>query len=196
MEVNRGVPAALLVKAFRKEGHNWQIMEEIRAIVDFRRINLIDPWPVLWPMDIVMLRNVLIYFEIGTKQVLDGMAGVLAADGYLFLGSTETTLNLGTVPRPRRGGSHHLLSPTRRRDPFDLGVTTGSALPGFPEWLMLGDGWRVVLGGMPTSLLSDIKSCRWTRQRFCRQEVCGVPRTSHSLESSQCHCLCPSRSEN
>jgi len=95
MEVNRGVPAALLVKAFRKEGRDWQIKEEIRAMVDFRRINLIDPWPILWPMDIVMLRNVLIYFEAGTKRrVLDGMAGVLAADGYLFLGSTETTLNL------------------------------------------------------------------------------------------------------
>ncbi len=95
MEVNRGVPAALLVKAFRKEGRDWQIKEEIRAMVDFRRINLIDPWPIHWPIDIVMLRNVLIYFETGTKrQVLDGMAGVLAADGSLFLGSTETTLNL------------------------------------------------------------------------------------------------------
>jgi chemotaxis protein methyltransferase CheR len=95
MEVNRGVPASLLAKAFRKEGPDWQLKDEIRAMVDFRRLNLIDPWPILPPMDIVMLRNVLIYFEAETKrQVLDGMARVLAPDGHLFLGGAETTLHL------------------------------------------------------------------------------------------------------
>jgi chemotaxis protein methyltransferase CheR len=95
LEVNRGVPASLLVKAFRKEGSDWQLKDDVRAMVEFRHLNLIEPWPVLWPMDIVMLRNVLIYFETETKrQVLEAMARVLAPDGYLFLGAAETTLNL------------------------------------------------------------------------------------------------------
>lgn len=95
MEVNRGVPAPLLAKAFRKEGPAWQLTDEIRSTVEFRRINLIDPWPALPRMDIVMLRNVLIYFEADSKrQILDSMARVLAADGLLFLGAAETTLNL------------------------------------------------------------------------------------------------------
>jgi chemotaxis protein methyltransferase CheR len=116
MEVNRGIPATLLVKAFRKEGPDWQIKEEFRAMVDFRRVNLIDPWHVPWPMDIVMLRNVLIYFATATRRrILDDMAGVLASDGHLFLGGAETTLNLSesydrveadrsVCYRPRIGG--------------------------------------------------------------------------------------------
>ena len=95
MEVNRGVPANLLVKAFHKQGLEWQVKDEIRAMVDFRRINLIESWPKVPIMDIVLLRNVLIYFESDTKrQILDRMADMIAADGSLFLGGAETTLNL------------------------------------------------------------------------------------------------------
>lgn len=94
MEVNRGVPAALLVKCFRKRGLEWQVIEEVRAMVEFRRLNLIEEWRDLPTFDIVFLRNALIYFEGATKrQILDRLAGRIAPDGHLFLGGAETTFN-------------------------------------------------------------------------------------------------------
>jgi chemotaxis protein methyltransferase CheR len=94
-EVNRGLPAALLVKNFRRQGLEWQVKEEVRRAVDFRVLNLAEPWPALPPMDVVFLRNVLIYFDVPTKQrVLANVRRLLRPDGYLFLGGAETTLNL------------------------------------------------------------------------------------------------------
>ena len=94
MEVNRGVPATLLLKVFRKQGLEWQIDDEIRSMVEFRRVNLIEDWGDVGSMDIVFLRNALIYFEAETRRlILDRMARVVEADGLLFLGGAETTLN-------------------------------------------------------------------------------------------------------
>lgn len=95
LEVNRGLPAPLLVKHFKQFGTDWQISDEIRRMVDYRSLNLIEPWPTLLPFDIVFLRNVLIYFDVETKRsILANLRRVLRPDAYLFLGGAETTLNL------------------------------------------------------------------------------------------------------
>jgi chemotaxis protein methyltransferase CheR len=95
LEVNRGLPAALLVKYFRKIGTEWQIKEGLRRLIDFRQMNLAQAWPVLPPMDIIFMRNVLIYFDIETKKnILTRVRKALKPDGYFFLGGAETTLNL------------------------------------------------------------------------------------------------------
>jgi chemotaxis protein methyltransferase CheR len=95
LDVNRGLPARLLVRYFEKIGTDWQIKDGIRRLVEFRLINLMDMWPVLPLQDIILLRNVLIYFEVATKkQILGKIRRVLRPDGYLFLGGAETTLNL------------------------------------------------------------------------------------------------------
>lgn len=95
-EVNRGLPMQLLLKYFNKHGLCWQIKEEIRKWVEFKEVNLIDRWPVTLPtMDIVFLRNVLIYFDPATKvEVLNKARNLMRPDGYLFLGGAETTMNL------------------------------------------------------------------------------------------------------
>jgi chemotaxis protein methyltransferase CheR len=94
-EVNRGLPAALLVKYFEQHGTSWQLHPAIRAMVDFQEINLAEPWPWLPPMDLVMLRNVMIYFGIETKKaILSKVGRLLRSDGYLVLGGAETTFNL------------------------------------------------------------------------------------------------------
>ena len=88
LEVNRGVPARLLVKYFSREGTDWQVKPEIRAMVQFFELNLLRPWPVMPKMDVVFLRNILIYFAVETKRlILDAVRRQMAPNGYLLLGS-------------------------------------------------------------------------------------------------------------
>ncbi len=95
IEVNRGLPAPLMVKYFERHGLEWQIKEPLRKMVDFREMNLTTPWPLLPQMDLIFMRNVLIYFDTATKKtILAQIRQVLKPDGYLFLGCAETTLCL------------------------------------------------------------------------------------------------------
>ena len=95
IEINRGLPAPLMVKYFEKQGLEWQIKEPLRKMIDFKEMNLTTAWPLFPQMDIVFLRNVLIYFDTDTKRAILGrMRQVLKPDGYLFLGCAESTLSL------------------------------------------------------------------------------------------------------
>ncbi len=95
LEVNRGLPASYLVKYFERQGADWQLKPEIRDMVEYRLLNLAEPWPMVGQMDIVFIRNVLIYFDRDTKKrVLQGIRRILRPDGFLVLGSSETTFNI------------------------------------------------------------------------------------------------------
>jgi chemotaxis protein methyltransferase CheR len=95
LEINRGLPANMMVKYFEREGSHWRIKEDLRKSIDFKAMNLCGKWPFMPQMDIVMLRNVLIYFDVETKKyILTNIKKLLKPDGYLFLGAAETTLNL------------------------------------------------------------------------------------------------------
>ncbi len=95
LEVNRGLPASMLVKWFVKEGTRWRVKPELRAMVEPVELNLAEPWPSLPPFDVVFMRNVLIYFDVATKQsILQRVRRQLRPDGWLFLGGAETTLNV------------------------------------------------------------------------------------------------------
>ncbi len=95
IEVNRGLPAALLMKYFRQEGASWHIRPDLRAMIDFRPLNLAAAWPPMPSFDLVFLRNVMIYFDVATKKTILGrVARLLRPDGYLVLGGAETTFNL------------------------------------------------------------------------------------------------------
>ncbi len=93
-EVNRGLPAAYLIKYFDKRGENWVLKEELRRTVRFQKINLVHPW-THGEMDLIFVRNVLIYFDADTKrQILGEMSRRLRSGGHLVLGSTETALEM------------------------------------------------------------------------------------------------------
>ncbi|MCX6623209.1 MAG: protein-glutamate O-methyltransferase CheR [Acidobacteria bacterium] len=95
IEVNRGLPALMLVKYFERAGLDWQIKEPLRRMVRFSSFDLRQSMQARGPFDLVFCRNVLIYFEMDTrKQILAGIRGSLVAGGYLLLGSSETTFNL------------------------------------------------------------------------------------------------------
>ncbi|HYO84935.1 MAG TPA: protein-glutamate O-methyltransferase CheR [Dermatophilaceae bacterium] len=112
-EVNRGLPAHLLVRYFSRSGINYRIDPLLRAMIDTKLVNLAEPFPPMPVVDVMLLRNVLIYFDVQTKKrILGEVRKVLRPDGYLFLGGAETTMNIddgwvrqavgrATVYRPR-----------------------------------------------------------------------------------------------
>ena len=95
LEVNRGLPAPMLVKNFTRSGADWIVKDHLRKLVEFKEVNLIGTWPLLPKLDVVFLRNVLIYFDIETKrEIMRKIRERLRPGGYLFLGCAETTLNI------------------------------------------------------------------------------------------------------
>ena len=100
-EVQRGLPIQLLVKYFTQVGENWQIAPEMRAMVQFRPLNLLNDFTPLGAFDLVFCRNVLIYFDQPTKTgVLDRLARQMPADGFLVLGAAETVVGLTDAFKP------------------------------------------------------------------------------------------------
>jgi chemotaxis protein methyltransferase CheR len=94
-EVQRGLPIQMLMKHFRKEDANWRLAEAIRAMVQFRELNLLGDLRALGRFDVVFCRNVLIYFDQPTKtRVLEAIASLLPPDGILYLGGAETVLGI------------------------------------------------------------------------------------------------------
>lgn len=95
-EINRGLPMQLLMKYFHRDGVHWKINDEIRSMVRFDCVNLIENWPAtLLAVDVVFLRNVLIYFTPETKrEILSKVRRRISDDGCLFLGGSENTMNL------------------------------------------------------------------------------------------------------
>lgn len=95
LEVNRGLPAAYLVKYFDRHGADWAIKPELRNMVEYKLLNLAEPWPSIPQVDIVFIRNVLIYFDRDMKRkILQGIKRTLRPGGFLILGSSETTFNI------------------------------------------------------------------------------------------------------
>jgi chemotaxis protein methyltransferase CheR len=95
LEVNRGLPAKYLAKYFTQDGPDWILSPRIRSMVEFRELNLSDPWCTLPKFDAVLFRNVMIYFEVEKKrEVLTRLISVMKPDGYLLLGAAETTYGL------------------------------------------------------------------------------------------------------
>lgn len=115
LEMNRGLPATMLVRHFEREGAHWQVSSALRRNVSFRMINLATALPAMPTFDVIFLRNVLIYFDVETKRaVLRRVRSLLRPDGWLFLGSAETTIGIDgdferivarrtSVYRPRAG---------------------------------------------------------------------------------------------
>jgi chemotaxis protein methyltransferase CheR len=95
LEVNRGLPAPLLVRHFERVGAHWKVSASLRNNVTFKRLNLAAPLPPMGPFDVIFVRNVLIYFDVETKRsVLQQVSNLLRSDGWLFLGSAETTIGI------------------------------------------------------------------------------------------------------
>lgn len=110
LEVNRGMPVQYLSRYFVRDRLDWEIKKDVRAMVEFVEMNLTRAWPPLPRVDLIFLRNVLIYFDVTTKrQIFEGMHRQLRHDGYLLLGNCETTLGIhdGYERLPEDKGGWH-----------------------------------------------------------------------------------------
>jgi len=95
LEVQRGLPERLLRKYFTETPDGYRIADDIRRRVTFRELNLLASFRSLGQFDVILCRNVLIYFDAITKKdVLDRLAQSLAPEGHLFLGATESAFGL------------------------------------------------------------------------------------------------------
>jgi chemotaxis protein methyltransferase CheR len=95
IEVNRGLPAALLVKYFRRSGLEWQLTDAVRRMVHFETIDLRKSMRSLGPFDLVFCRNVMIYFDNATKKnIVKEIHRTLFQGGWLLLGGAETAISL------------------------------------------------------------------------------------------------------
>ena len=100
-EVQRGLPALMLIKYFTQVGETWQIAPELRGMVKFMPLNLLNDFSRLGRFDLVLCRNVLIYFDQATKvSVLERIADITERDGFLVLGGAETVVGLTNRFKP------------------------------------------------------------------------------------------------
>ncbi|MBL8645306.1 MAG: protein-glutamate O-methyltransferase CheR [Rhodospirillaceae bacterium] len=114
-EVQRGMPIQLLMKHFTKlNDDTWEVKPEIRSMVSFRQLNLLEDFSTIGTVDVVFCRNVLIYFDAATKGgVLGKISRRLSDDGYLFLGGAETVLGVSDAFEPSTGNRGLYVKPQR-----------------------------------------------------------------------------------
>ena len=96
LEVSRGLPVRQRIRHFQQDGTEWVASRLLRQMMDVRVLNLLGSWAAVPKCDIVFLRNVLTYFHPKTKRtILERIRReALRPGGHLFLGSSETTINI------------------------------------------------------------------------------------------------------
>ncbi len=102
-ELERGLQPDALARHFTVSGDKWRVRDEIRAMATFRTMNLLEPFSFPNPFDIIFCRNVAIYFtETDKAKLFRNLAGCLAKDGCLIIGSTESISGLCPELEPKR----------------------------------------------------------------------------------------------
>ena len=95
LEVIRGLSERRLSENFKRSGQRWVVNQQLKNNVNFQYLNLIHAWPTLPKMDIVFIRNVLVYFDHPTKcNLFAKVRKILKPNGFLFLGGAESALTI------------------------------------------------------------------------------------------------------
>ena len=102
-EIKRGLSEDTLKEYFTFNGSAWKINDDIRAMVTFKKTNLMVPFDGLGKFDIVLCRNVGVYFNMADrKKLFENISKVMEKDGYLIIGATESLINVDPRYEPRR----------------------------------------------------------------------------------------------
>jgi len=112
LEVNRGLPANLMVRYFNQIDGNWVVKDDLRRQLEVKQLNLHQSWGTIPHCDIIFMRNVLIYFDLDAKrEALERASRQLNPDGVLFLGASETTLGICDAFEVRTSGKGRYYTP-------------------------------------------------------------------------------------
>lgn len=112
-EVNRGLPITKLLRYFQQDGEEWVLLPEMRALVRFVPHNLLEP-PPGGTFDLILCRNVLIYFDVPAKQrILDNLRQRLPGHGVLMLGGSERLFAVTEDFEPTQRGGFVYYRPKR-----------------------------------------------------------------------------------
>lgn len=96
-EIQRGISVSEMLSHFTETCNQWKARDDLRQMIRFEQRNLLDAPPAGMPFDLVLCRNVLLYFEQATRErALDRLHQALAPDGWLMMGAGEA------VPRQHR----------------------------------------------------------------------------------------------
>lgn len=124
-QVERGLTGAQIHKYFEHHGHRWVVRPALRKLVEFRRVNLVQPFSGLGVFDVILCRNVLIYFDESTRRrICDQFFTMLTEGGWLLLGSAEnlygitdrfTSVRFGDTLVYRKGPAPAAFSPPASR---------------------------------------------------------------------------------
>lgn len=103
VEIERGLPLEKLSRYFEPRDQTWRVKDELRAMTSFKKFNLMDDPKPFGKFDIILCRNVAIYFtEADRTKLFARLASALEPDGYLIIGSTESLANISDLFEPRR----------------------------------------------------------------------------------------------
>ena len=92
------IPPARLSRFFTSTGREgaYKANASIRSLITFKQLNLLEPWPMQGPFDVILCRNVVIYFDDATKRALaQRYRQILGDGGYLMLGHSESLVGSG-----------------------------------------------------------------------------------------------------
>ncbi len=96
-EVQRGLPITMMLKYFTQEDERWRMKPEVKQMVSFSQGNLMEKSISGGPFDIVLCRNVLIYFEEALKkQVIASLLMNLRPEGFFIIGASESGFGLNS----------------------------------------------------------------------------------------------------
>ena len=102
-EIERGLDKERLHRYFLPNGNSWKIRDDIRAMTVFQKRNLMQSFTGIGQFDVIFCRNVAIYFSLeDRKKLFERIADVLAPDGYLIVGSTESLTGICPQFEPQR----------------------------------------------------------------------------------------------
>jgi len=102
-EITRGLDPRRLNRHFTPYEDGYKIRDRVRAMVTFRKMNLMKPFVGLGKFDIILCRNVMIYFTTqDRKRIYQNISKVLNPDGYMLIGSTESLVNEIDLFQPKK----------------------------------------------------------------------------------------------